>query len=51
MDLNAFGTDVVATSGGQGDNQVLLWNVSSGEMSCDLNKELRYRCFFSISNA
>ncbi|KAI5065338.1 hypothetical protein GOP47_0020033 [Adiantum capillus-veneris] len=31
----------VATSGGNGDSQILLWNVNSGDLTCDLNENLR----------
>ena len=33
--------DLVATAGGEGDNQILLWNIRSGEMASDLNADYR----------
>lgn len=32
---------LAATSGGEGDNQLLLWNVSTGELASDLNATYR----------
>lgn len=34
--------DLIATSGGDGDNQILLWNVRSGELATDLNASYRF---------
>lgn len=31
----------IATSGGNGDSQILLWDVNRGELLCDLNGNLR----------
>ncbi|MCO5574986.1 hypothetical protein L7F22_028783 [Adiantum nelumboides] len=39
--VNPFNSCQVATSGGNGDSQILLWNVNSGELTCDLNENLR----------
>ncbi|KAH6555914.1 hypothetical protein KP509_1Z218100 [Ceratopteris richardii] len=38
---NMHNQDQVATSGGNGDSQILLWNVNRGELTCDLNANLR----------
>lgn len=32
---------LAATSGGEGDNRLLLWNVSTGELASDLNTAYR----------
>ena len=32
---------LAATSGGEGDNKLLLWNVSTGELASDLNSSYR----------
>lgn len=32
---------LAATSGGEGDNRLLLWNVSTGELASDLNAAYR----------
>lgn len=37
---------LAATSGGEGDNQILLWNVQSGQLASDLN--LGYRSVFEF---
>lgn len=33
--------DLVATTGGDGDNKILLWNVRNGEIVSDLNASYR----------
>lgn len=38
---------LAATSGGEGDNQILLWNVQSGQLASDLN--LGYRSVFEFT--
>jgi hypothetical protein len=32
---------LAATSGGEGDSKLLLWNVSTGELASDLNAAYR----------
>lgn len=32
---------LAATSGGEGDSQLLLWNVSNGELASDINAGYR----------
>lgn len=32
---------LVATSGGEGESEILLWNVRTGELASDLNAEIR----------
>lgn len=41
MSVNQFRPYLIATSGGDGDNQILLWNVRSGELATDLNASYR----------
>lgn len=41
MAVNQKQSYLVATSGGHGDSQVLLWNINRGELTCDLNGNLR----------
>lgn len=43
--LLAFLTGLVATSGGEGDSQLLLWNVLRGELAADINVNVRYENF------
>ena len=45
-DHNGFNLGLAATSGGEGDNKLLLWNVSTGELASDLNAA--YRLVFCI---
>lgn len=33
---------LVATSGGEGESELLLWNVRTGELASDLNAEMRW---------
>lgn len=41
MAVNREQSCLVATSGGIGDSQLLLWDVNRGELTCDLNRDLR----------
>jgi WD40 repeat protein len=41
MTVNELQPCLAATSGGEGDNQLLLWNVSTGELASDLNVTYR----------
>jgi hypothetical protein len=36
-----FEAGLVATSGGESDGRLLLWNVLSGELSADINANMR----------
>lgn len=36
-----MGVGLVATSGGIGDDKLLLWNALRGELAADLNMNLR----------
>ncbi|KAG0566908.1 hypothetical protein KC19_7G096500 [Ceratodon purpureus] len=41
MTVNELQPCLAATSGGEGDNKLLLWNVSTGELASDLNAAYR----------
>ncbi|XP_078434494.1 ribonucleoside-diphosphate reductase subunit beta [Wolffia australiana] len=41
MTVNGYQSCLVVTSGGMGDEKLLLWNVLTGELNCDLNAIFR----------
>lgn len=41
---------LAATSGGEGDNQILLWNVQSGQLASDLNLGYRLVVGFTFTS-
>jgi hypothetical protein len=42
MAVNQFHSCLAATSGGEGDSKLLLWNILRGELVADLNAAYRY---------